>query len=427
MQPTSCQDTRTYRHIELQKELFPRETECMDDQPKDTPADDIYKSPVLSLHDLTVISPQQQGPSNLSSNFFNPLEFSPLRTHAPHLSLQTIHGIYQFVQLYNMIYSDEVAKLGSNLLVRRTNSLERSLVFTKDRHVIVLLNRTNNPNEQERDKLLGKGSYKIVTLAVDLAGTPYASASFKESATEDELDNYTRFSHIQGFIQCNYVVTYSRSEKELKKFRHPEFNEIKTRVFLEYCDAGNLSTAIRERSLSLKDKKNIFTQVLITLSELHENECCVHRDVKPGNILLKKSPTGEIIPKIADLDTICDEDDEMELVRPCSTITYSSPEFAKAYLADDFTLQDKVKQNNDVWGFGCTMFKLLEMGTLPWGKHDSKTKILDRLSTAQKRWFGEPNPNTPEHLVWQALTINEYKRPSLAKLAAQLPQVTWPT
>ncbi len=73
------------------------------------------------------------------------------------------------------------------------------------------------------------------------------------------------------------------------------------------------------------------------------------------------------------------------------------------------------------------MFRLFEMGTLHWRKFDSTAKVLDRLAKAQKRWFTEPNPNTPQHLVWQALTINEYKRPTLGELQAQLPQVPWPT
>ncbi|NNM43775.1 MAG: protein kinase [Chlamydiae bacterium] len=424
-------DTKTYTYVELNKVFNQGITQRV--EPTEASAScsgpsllDECPSPVISLRDLSIVRPQQQNAIHLDPNqFFNPLEFSPLKRQAPHLSLETIHQIYQYVQAFSNLYWDIARESQNCVLLRRESShLQRSLIFTPDNRAIVLLNRTNNPAMPERDRLLGEGSYKKITLAIDLSGETYASAGFINTPPL-ALQNYARFSTVPGFIHCHYIVNYPRSEKELSKLTGPEDHQTKSRLLLEFCDAGDLEKAIQSGSLSPKAKRNIFISLLHYLADLHDNLRSVHRDIKPSNILLKRLPDGEIIPIICDIDAICLDTDEEELENNCGTVDYYSPEFAKEYLSDDDPLPSKARQINDMWAFGCTMFELFEMGELPWASVPDDDDVYEQIAELTEQWFPEPPKETPEHLIWQVLNVNETQRPTAKILLNQVHRVQW--
>ena len=428
---TPIRNTRSYTYLELSKvfnEGMVQRTEPTEES-SDCPGPAHLterRAHVFSFQDLSIVHPRQQNAISTNLNhFFNPLEFSPLKRQAPHLSIETIHQIYEYVQSFSNLYWSIAGESQNCILLRReTSHLQRSLIFTPDNHVIVLLNRTGNPNLQERDRLLGEGSYKKITLAIDLTGETYASAGFI-STPPLAIQNYIHLSTVPGFIHCHYIVNYPRSEKGLSKLAIPENHQIKSRLLLEFCDAGDLEQAIRNDSLSPKAKRTIFISLLHHLADLHDNLRSVHRDIKPSNILLKRLSDGEIIPIICDIDAICLDTDEKELEYNCGTIDYYSPEFAREYLSNDDPLPSKARQNNDMWAFGCTMFELFAMGELPWASFPDDDDVYEAIAELTEQWFSEPPKETPEHLIWQVLNVNETERPTAKNLLDQVHRVQW--
>jgi serine/threonine protein kinase len=70
----------------------------------------------------------------------------------------------------------------------------------------------------------------------------------------------------------------------------------------EFVDGGNLQAFIQDRSLGQMDTVKITLGVLAGLGHLHAARF-LHRDVKPGNLLLNSTPAGRT-PKVGDFGSV---------------------------------------------------------------------------------------------------------------------------
>jgi serine/threonine protein kinase len=71
---------------------------------------------------------------------------------------------------------------------------------------------------------------------------------------------------------------------------------------MEYVEGGSLNKLIMDRSLGQMDAVQITLGVLAGVGHLHKARF-LHRDVKPGNLLMKFSNTG-IVPKVGDFGSV---------------------------------------------------------------------------------------------------------------------------
>jgi serine/threonine protein kinase len=71
---------------------------------------------------------------------------------------------------------------------------------------------------------------------------------------------------------------------------------------MEYVEGGSLNKPIKDRSLGQMDAVQITLGVLVGLGHLHKARF-LHRDVKPGNLLMKSSSAG-IVPKVGDFGSV---------------------------------------------------------------------------------------------------------------------------
>jgi serine/threonine protein kinase len=98
----------------------------------------------------------------------------------------------------------------------------------------------------------------------------------------------------------------------------------------------------------------VCSSVLHALSHLHDENMIMHRDVKPGNILV--SVDGEV--KLADLG-VCTRPGEESTTKWVGTATYMSPE---RLMGDEYT------NAADVWSAGLVVAEAV-MGMYPYVKH----------------------------------------------------------
>ena len=77
-------------------------------------------------------------------------------------------------------------------------------------------------------------------------------------------------------------------------------------ITMEYCDLGDLNDLFRNYGYTLlntRSKVKAMTQVAIGINFLHSKDI-VHRDIKPGNAVVKSMPQGKALVKLGDFGLV---------------------------------------------------------------------------------------------------------------------------
>lgn len=130
-------------------------------------------------------------------------------------------------------------------------------------------------------------------------------------------------------------------------------------AIMQFYPLGNLSTYLKNNKIEKGERDKILVQILQGIAYLHHNRV-VHRDIKPGNILVVNRPGVGIIPKITDfglskLAEIQDDYSQFQNSFAGGTVEYSSPEQLKGL---------PLKFNTDLWSFGIIIFEVFTGRTL---------------------------------------------------------------
>jgi serine/threonine protein kinase len=131
-------------------------------------------------------------------------------------------------------------------------------------------------------------------------------------------------------------------------------------IIIEYVDGPSLEEHLaQEGALSAQRAVAILDPVARAVDYAHANGV-VHRDLKPGNILLDRSK-GYEVPKVTDFGIAKLVDDKRGATRAGSilgTVAYMSPEQIRGELDVDF--------RTDIYALGAVVYQLLS-GELPFG------------------------------------------------------------
>ena len=136
--------------------------------------------------------------------------------------------------------------------------------------------------------------------------------------------------------------------EDLYSFEMP--NGLFDYAVMQYYPEGNLTNLIGT-SLSLEQKEDIALQLLEGVAFLHEHKV-VHRDLKPGNILIVRYGK-DICPIITDfgLSKAAETDDRSMFSNSFGggTARYSSPEQLQG---------QPLRMNTDLWSYGAVVYEL---------------------------------------------------------------------
>lgn len=155
------------------------------------------------------------------------------------------------------------------------------------------------------------------------------------------------------------VARFLREAQAQARVEHPaicrvyEVGEACGQPFIAMQLIDGASLRERAAELTLEQKLLVIRQVALALHEAHRNGL-VHRDVKPGNILLERSEEGEWRPYVVDFGLA------REVEQPGNTLpgalmgtaAYMSPEQA----CGDLQALDR---RTDVYSLGATLYELL--------------------------------------------------------------------
>jgi serine/threonine protein kinase len=131
-----------------------------------------------------------------------------------------------------------------------------------------------------------------------------------------------------------FAVARSRNRKEVY-------------IFSERCDES-LQRKTKSRPMRLSDAHRATGEMLLGLEALH-GRGMIHRDIKPGNVLLKNG-----ITKLADFGLVTDT----------MIAGYASFAGSLDHLAPEVFDVTVTSTKTDVWAMGITLFRLLNGG--PW-------------------------------------------------------------
>ncbi|PKL75988.1 MAG: hypothetical protein CVV27_12545 [Candidatus Melainabacteria bacterium HGW-Melainabacteria-1] len=204
------------------------------------------------------------------------------------------------------------------------------------------------------------------------------------------LNSQTGVSH-----QQETVLRFQREAKVIARLNHPNIVSIfdvhqagdQYYMIMEYADGQTLSTLAGLAELSPEQLARIGQQICQALAYAHEHQI-IHRDIKPGNIILTRRGEAKLMDfGIAQLQA---EDSRLTQAGDLlGSLAYASPE----------QVQDagSVDQRSDIFSLGITLYELIT-GQLPYQAKQLSALLLELLSAQPLPSVRTLRPDIPQAL-----------------------------
>ena len=155
-------------------------------------------------------------------------------------------------------------------------------------------------------------------------------------------------------------------------------------VVSKYIDGTDLASRLKKSRLSIHEAVELVATVAEALHHAHK-QGLVHRDIKPGNILLDRS--GK--PFVADFGLALREQDVGKGPRYAGTPAYMSPEQARGE-------GHRVDGRRDIFSLGVVFYKLL-VGRQPF-RADSQAELMEQITSFEPRPPRQIDNSIPKEL-----------------------------
>jgi serine/threonine-protein kinase len=184
------------------------------------------------------------------------------------------------------------------------------------------------------------------------------------------------------FATEDLVARFKREARALCRLDHPNIMTVhdfgvtesnQPYMILEYVEGSDLDAVVeQEGPLPLMPALDLSEQICNGLAHAHEMGV-LHRDVKPGNVMLKRSADGRIIPKIFDfgLAKLKEPEGHSELALTQLGQVFGSP----PYMSPEQIRGQVLDERSDIYSTGCLIYEILT-GRVPFVADD----IMDILA-----------------------------------------------
>ena len=262
-----------------------------------------------------------------------------------------------------------------------------------------------------RDRI-GGGGFGTVYKAYD--NVLHREVAIKVSEVKTTPDGQKTFSLKDEFEALNHVPKHPNIANYEEFYSYEMPNGVCDFAIMQYYPDGNLGNAIRQ-GLTAEQKEDIATQLLEGIDFLHKHKV-VHRDLKPGNILIVKHG-GRVIPLITDfgLSKAAGVVDGSVFSNSfgAGTPRYSSPEQLQG---------NPLRLNTDLWSYGAILYELFtgqqlfSAGSGAANTAQADMEIYNKIVNGNVKSLGKM-PETWRRVAERCLVVDATKR---AKDAGEL-------
>ena len=228
------------------------------------------------------------------------------------------------------------------------------------------------------ERVLGKGGFGLVYLAHDeqlnrrvAVKVPHAKLIAKPEDAEAYLAEARTVANLDhsGIVPVHDVGST---------------HECPCYVVSKYIEGVDLSTKLKQHRLKYREAAEIVATVAEALHYAHK-QGLVHRDVKPGNILMGKD--GK--PYVVDFGLALREENIGKGPKYAGTPAYMSPEQARGE-------GHRVDGRSDVFSLGVVFYELLA-GRQPF-RGDTHAELLEQVTSYEARPLRQYDDNIPKEL-----------------------------
>ncbi|MBK9143405.1 MAG: protein kinase [Candidatus Melainabacteria bacterium] len=174
------------------------------------------------------------------------------------------------------------------------------------------------------------------------------------------------------------ILRFHQEAKATARLDHPniikilDFGEVEGKAFLvlEYVEGKSLEDCLRDRDLDEFEILECLQQICHGLRYAH-GKGVLHRDIKPGNVLVMRDASGKLQAKVSDFGLAKMLSSDQFLTDTGASL--GSP----AYMSPESANGDMLDQRSDIYSIGCVMFELLT-GRLPFEAESVMQMMLMR-------------------------------------------------
>jgi serine/threonine protein kinase/predicted ATPase len=258
-------------------------------------------------------------------------------------------------------WSEEFIKNVKNRLTATRQSYQQSIQQKPEQEYIFRIDRYGVIKE------LGRGGMGIVYHAQTVDGL-HKSVAIKVAQDSPETRSMKIFERFDREIQIARRLSQHKYHKNIVEARDAREIDKQFLLEMEYVDGTSLKQFVDHEKRLLPDEAlDIVLQVAEGLQHIHD--CgIIHRDIKPGNIILATDGT----PKILDfgLAKFCDDDNDLSSLSqigvPLGTFDYTSPEQCEGL---------DVGFQTDIYALGCTFYAIV-VGKPPYSEYKKKKEKI---------------------------------------------------
>ncbi len=236
------------------------------------------------------------------------------------------------------------------------------------------------------ERLLGRGGMADVYLAFDVQRQAHVAIKLIREDLADDADFIRRFSREAAALarldHPNVVRFYATEQDGMLSF-----------IVMDYVPGSNLQRRLAQAGgpLPMPEVSTLFHQIGSALHYAHSMGF-IHRDIKPGNIMLREDGTALLsdfgAARVAESATL-------------ATLTIGTP----AYMSPEQILGRDLQPQSDIYSFGIVLYEMLA-GRRPFTGDEAGltgTGTISRLRDAHLRLIPEDprtfNPTIPPALA----------------------------
>lgn len=266
---------------------------------------------------------------------------------------------------------------------KKAENFIESPISLPDSLSLVLGNQKYEENTTLKIKGEKIGAYQIIKKI----GTGGMGAVYLASRADGEFKKKVAVKLIKNGADTDFNLARFRRERQiLASLEHPNIARLidggRTEqdlpyLVMEYVEGKNLFDYFRTRDADLNERLRLFRQICAAVSYAH-SKGLVHRDIKPGNILVTEDGTVKLldfgIAKILDADFLEEPIIKTETFFQQLTPEYASPEQVRG---------EQVTPASDVYSLGVVLYELIS-GERPYKFNSRAPHEIARIICEEK-------------------------------------------